>query len=395
MSDVEYYQLAIRKGIYSEPYDMDDAGDRMAVKALAKHEARDLVENNSQEKCEELLKASGNRRTFGRREITSAIQNGDMRTNDEEAFIDLYAERFYTTYTKALAEKAGIDLNPYELKMPWGAWEFDFSDKLSKGRSGVDWYYIDKLAKEQAVLQASSGDQDYAQYLLSDEEVLRKMIDTACGVAFIHSAVWASDDTLFRVFFDTAFKTYYLAELKKKTGVLSESEALLVSADVYAELDRLANEQEQNENRKKDQQRAEQEQKRRELFPDPEPLRVVIAGTVVNFTTWDAVLVVYIDNLHKGKTVEIKCEDARSQIALRKNGRHKAEVIERSIGNMTVCSAIFPRIPVITEYHKKALKSVKYVNCKVTFSFLEPEFTIWEEEVTLFKGQVTELDWQK
>ena len=152
MNNEEYYRLVLTKSIYKEPFDMKNAGDRTALQAMAKREACDMVEGHSQEDCERKLKMSKLRREFGRRAAKSGLRGGHMFTTDEEAFIDLYAETYYREYTLALAEKAGISVDPYGYKMPWGAWEFDFTSKI--GRS--DWFDIDELVKEQAVSSARS-----------------------------------------------------------------------------------------------------------------------------------------------------------------------------------------------------------------------------------------------
>ena len=42
-----------------------------------------------------------------------------------------------------------------------------------------------------------------------------------------------------------------------------------------------------------------------ELFPPPQPLRVEVAGAILNYTTDEGILVVYVDCAHKGKTLTI------------------------------------------------------------------------------------------
>jgi hypothetical protein len=392
MSNEEDYQRARKKVIDHELYDMDDAVDKLALTALAEHKARSLVEGHMKEEKEGLLKNSKLRREFGKLWAERMLQKGDVLTTDEEAFVKLYAETFYPEFTLALVESVGITVDPYAVKMPWGAWEFDFTDGL-----GAGWLNVDELAKERAVAAVNDShagrDQEYAQYLLSIED-LHTRIDSACSFALSPTDVWTSDKTLFHVYFDPAFKAYYLAELKKKAGVLTESDAALESAHICAELSRLTNEQKKKQEKEQQRAQAEQEQKKHELFPDPEPLRVEVAGTIINFTSWDAALIVYMDCSQGGKKVEVKCLDALVQFTLSKTGRTKVEIVERSSGNTTVCAAVFPRIPLATEYHRKALKAVKRVECKVLFSFFTPEYIKWEETVSLFRGNVVELDWR-
>ncbi len=125
----------------------------------------------------------------------------------------------------------------------------------------------------------------------------------------------------------------------------------------------------------------EKEKQEAELFPEPEPIRVVVAGAILNFTTWDAALVVYMDCSHEGKEIRLQGSDNGLSINL------TAQVIERSLGTTTICAAIFPRIPLVTDLLRSQQKPVKRIDCRVHFASLE-------DTVTLFREHVAELDWR-
>ncbi len=145
------------------------------------------------------------------------------------------------------------------------------------------------------------------------------------------------------------------------------------------------------------------EQKDDELFPPPQPLRVEVAGTVMSFTTWDAALVVYMDCAQKGKEVTLELIDWYA--------KYEAKIIERTEGGTSVCAAIFPRIPIVRDCERYLMKVVNHVQAKVKFRFpsglsLEelrehhflfgkyPERHELREEISLFKGNVVDIDWR-
>lgn len=125
----------------------------------------------------------------------------------------------------------------------------------------------------------------------------------------------------------------------------------------------------------------EKEKQEKEIFPEPEPLRVEVAGSIISFTTWDAVMVVYMNCSHKGKEVRLECKGDGLSLDLTE------PIIERFMGSTTICAAIFPRIPLVTDFLRHLQKSVKRLDCTVRFANLE-------ETVTLFRENVTELDWR-
>jgi hypothetical protein len=107
----------------------------------------------------------------------------------------------------------------------------------------------------------------------------------------------------------------------------------------------------------------------------------------LNFTTWEAALVVYIDCSHKGEDILFTCQDEAITRVLQKQKRDKVQVLERQSGSFALCAAIFMRIPLVTDEHRNKEKVLKFVDGIV-------KSRAFEENVTLFRGQVTELDWR-
>ncbi len=148
-------------------------------------------------------------------------------------------------------------------------------------------------------------------------------------------------------------------------------------------------------------------QKDDELFPPPQPVEVEAAGGIVHFTTDDAVVIVYLDCIYKGREIELKSvRDEELYIEWR-----KAAVIERTTGNTTICAAIFSPIPFVTDEMKYWEKVVNQVKVEVNASWsasdeisadeerkLSGEDKIMRfsnrEELILFKGNVTQIDWR-
>jgi hypothetical protein len=128
-----------------------------------------------------------------------------------------------------------------------------------------------------------------------------------------------------------------------------------------------------------------------ELFPLPEQLRVEVAGAILNFMTDEGVLVVYMDCSHAGKKVDLKFDDINITIKYGSD-REREEILERSGGDTTLCSAIFNHIPFVTDKHRNRQEVLKQLQVSVKFSSSGDQK--WKETVMLFHGQVTELDWR-
>lgn len=130
-----------------------------------------------------------------------------------------------------------------------------------------------------------------------------------------------------------------------------------------------------------------------DLFPPPQPIRVEVAGVVLNFTTDEAVLVVYTDCLHKGKKIEIwNCQEPFIDNMLLDQGMKTAEVVERFNGDTPVCSAIFNHIPFVNNYLKYFQYAIRQVDFTMhpDYSFSDP----WKDTITVVRGKVTQLDWR-
>ena len=131
-----------------------------------------------------------------------------------------------------------------------------------------------------------------------------------------------------------------------------------------------------------------------ELFPPPQPLRVEVAGAFLNFTTDEAVLVVYVDCSHKGKTLAIKNLSEPIRFIDYPDTDRKAEIIERTSGNTALCAAIFNHIPFVTNELRHSEKVLTQMNCTVEADSFRGFPHRWEETVTLYRGKVVDLDWR-
>jgi hypothetical protein len=139
--------------------------------------------------------------------------------------------------------------------------------------------------------------------------------------------------------------------------------------------------------------------KDKELFPDPEPLRVEVAGTVISFTSWEAALVVYLDCEYKGKRLFLNTNDNNINNELVKTKRNHANIVEKTEGNNSICVAVFPRIPLVTNWHRHFSEVLTHVDCTVEYfeSYVEDNkvrYKGYKEVVTLFRGNVIDLDWR-
>jgi RNA polymerase subunit RPABC4/transcription elongation factor Spt4 len=129
-----------------------------------------------------------------------------------------------------------------------------------------------------------------------------------------------------------------------------------------------------------------------ELFPPPQPIRVEVAGTILNFTTDEGALAVYVDCAYKGKTIEIfKFSEAFISSDYPDS---KAEIIERTIDNTVLCAAVFNHIPFVTDQHRYNRQVLKQMDCTVSSLIPARNEDRWVETVTLFRGNVAELDWR-
>jgi hypothetical protein len=130
-----------------------------------------------------------------------------------------------------------------------------------------------------------------------------------------------------------------------------------------------------------------------ELFPDPQPLRVEVAGATLNFTTNEGVLVVYVDCEHTGKSLLIQ---NFSELSVSDYPNNSADIREIKAGNAVYCAAIFNHIPFVSNsqlyYSKHKEKALTQMTCTVkTYHRFAKS---WEEKVTLYRGQVVDLDWR-
>ncbi len=85
-----------------------------------------------------------------------------------------------------------------------------------------------------------------------------------------------------------------------------------------------------------------------ELFPPPEPLRVEVAGAILNFMSDEAVLVVDMACSQLGKKVAIEFDD-RWISAVYGSEHRIGEILARSGAGETCCAAIFNHIPFVTD----------------------------------------------
>jgi len=132
-----------------------------------------------------------------------------------------------------------------------------------------------------------------------------------------------------------------------------------------------------------------------ELFPPPQPIRVEVAGAVLNFTTNESALVVYADSSHKGERIWIR--DSREGLIigqLVEEDRREAEIMGRSVDNTEVCAAIFNHIPFVNNvirYFQKVIHRVDFTMKPHPSARFEDRR---EEIITVFRGTVAELDWR-
>lgn len=148
-------------------------------------------------------------------------------------------------------------------------------------------------------------------------------------------------------------------------------------------------------------------QKDDELFPPPQPVQVEAAGGIISFTIDEAVVVVYLDCLYKGK--EILLESMRNEELYVR--QQKAIVIERTVGNTPICVAIFHPVLFVTDEMKNREKVVNQVKMEMSASWSASDETspdeVWKlsnedkvmwfssrEEFILFKGDVKQIDWR-
>ncbi len=122
-----------------------------------------------------------------------------------------------------------------------------------------------------------------------------------------------------------------------------------------------------------------------ELFPPPQPVRVEVAGAVLNFTTDEAVLVVYMDCTYAGREVEMQLDYGDDRYI---SPQH-TKVVQRGTGNAAICASIFNNIPLVTDKLRHETKVLDRITCTVKCRAISVE-----EKVTLFKSNVTELDWR-
>ncbi len=136
-------------------------------------------------------------------------------------------------------------------------------------------------------------------------------------------------------------------------------------------------------------------EKDKELFPDPEPIRTEVAGAIINYTSWEAVLVVYTDCTYIGETLHISLlNDPYLEYVDSKFST--AKVVERIDGaGKNICAAIFPHIPFVTDYHRSLSQVVTRVDCRVSYwSASDREKPTYTETIILSRGQVHDLDWR-
>ena len=139
----------------------------------------------------------------------------------------------------------------------------------------------------------------------------------------------------------------------------------------------------------------------------------------MNFTTYQAVVVVYVDCSLKGKEIEIRYTNDASE-------QFKATVIERSINGTSLCAAVFTSIPMLNDSDGIRKERNVIVRCETPRSksfwgqirkayardastveeFYHPSKYVdnpknqekdglyhWEK-IKLYSGNVTEVDWR-
>lgn len=126
-----------------------------------------------------------------------------------------------------------------------------------------------------------------------------------------------------------------------------------------------------------------------QLFPPAQQIRVETSGIILNFSTDEGVVLVYADRSQEGKTVVIDIPDTYLSSAYR--DRRQTKLSERSFQGETYCVAIFNNIPFVTETHRHREEVVRQLQIPIRCFSATGE---WKEIKTVFRGQVTELDWR-
>lgn len=111
--------------------------------------------------------------------------------------------------------------------------------------------------------------------------------------------------------------------------------------------------------------------------------QVEVAGMAITLNDEEAALVVYMDNSDCGQMVRVKTGvDLQEYTAI-------AQVIERSVDGRPISAAIFPRLPILS--HLKPF----YENQKSGGYEVDFNRSNLSEIVTLFAGNISELDWRR
>jgi hypothetical protein len=112
--------------------------------------------------------------------------------------------------------------------------------------------------------------------------------------------------------------------------------------------------------------------------------QIEVAGSAITLTDEEAALVVYTDDSLRGELVFVQTtSDLEFYSAT-------AHVIERSVGDRTVCAAIFPRLPILSHL-KPSYKDRGQMSGTYQVRLVSKQ---WLEEITLFVSNVAELDWR-
>ena len=138
--------------------------------------------------------------------------------------------------------------------------------------------------------------------------------------------------------------------------------------------------------------------KEKEILSDPEPLRVDIAGTPIRYTSWEAVLVVYIENIYIGESIILETNESFVMDEIYQLDLRQKEVIAINEETESVCAAIFARIPMVTNYLRYLKLLKKSLDFTIRFSpsskIADTEAVALFKTVTLTRGEVTYVDWR-
>ena len=125
----------------------------------------------------------------------------------------------------------------------------------------------------------------------------------------------------------------------------------------------------------------------------PQLSQIEVAGTTIMLSGEEAVLVVYLDNKWRGQKVEVKSGQDLNEYSA------EAYIIARSVKDTIICAAIFPRLPILSHlkpYYENQKSGTYEVHFReYSTSIKKRNLLELQETVTLFVGNVAELDWRR